>query len=82
MNSQELNTVINNYQNQKAACEQDLQKVSIDIGIAEKNLAQMSQQAITLFGTDNIDQLSTQLQTIITEQQSLEEELNLLNQNN
>lgn len=74
----DLNNSIASYQAQKASCEAELQKVTTDLAVANSNLQQIEQQATHLFGTSDINTLTTQMQNLIIEQQSLEKELNLL----
>lgn len=77
-NQQELNNSIVNYQNQKANCEAELAKVSQDLAVANNQLQQIEQQATQLFGTSDINVLTTQMQNLVIESQTLEKELNLL----
>ncbi len=71
----ELNAKIASYQKQKQACETDLQTLSTELGIAEHNLKQLSQKAIEIFGTDDINQLGALLNDFTAQSATIEEEL-------
>ena len=75
ININELNGKIANFQKQKQSCEADMQALTTELGIAEHNLNQLSQKAIEMFGTDNIEQLSGLLNDLTNQSSVIEEEL-------
>lgn len=74
-NLNDLNNKIAGFQKQKQQCEADLSTLGTELGIADHNLKQMSQKAIEMFGTDNIEQLSGLLNDLTNQSSVIEEEL-------
>jgi hypothetical protein len=78
----DLNNKIAMYQKQKQICESERQTLNTELGISQHNLAQLSTKAKELFGTDNPNELSTLLNDMTLQSETLEQELITLQKQN
>lgn len=81
MSSQNLNSIIQQFQNQKASIDAELQKLTTELAVMENNLSNHLNLAQEKFGTTDINVLNTILTNLTVESEALSNELNALNQN-
>ena len=74
-----LNGVIQQYTQQKAACEAELNRLNTDLAISENTLQTIMATAQEMFGTTDLNQLGTILTNLNTEYDALNNELNGIN---
>lgn len=73
---QNVNTTIQQYNQQKTSCEAELNKLNTDLAIAENTLKTIMDSAQEKFGTTDLNQLGTILSNLNTEFDALSNELN------
>ena len=71
-----VNTTIQQYNQQKASCEAELNTLNTDLAIAENTLKTIMDSAQEKFGTTDLNQLGTILSNLNTEFDALSNELN------
>ncbi len=74
-----LNGQIQQYTQQKAACEGELNRLNTDLAISENTLKTIMASAQETFGTVDLNQLGTILSNLNTEYDALNNELNGIN---
>lgn len=77
--TQNLNTIIGQYQAQKASCEAEIQKLNLELAVGENNVKTLLGQAQEVFGTTDINMLNNMLTNLTTEFDAVSAELNNLN---
>lgn len=77
--TQNLNTIIGQYQAQKASCEAEIQKLNLELAVGENNVKTLLGQAQEIFGTTDINMLNNMLTNLTTEFDAVSAELNNLN---
>lgn len=80
--STNINNTIQQYQQQKASVDTELQKINTDIAVSENNLKNLQSKAFEMFGTNDANMLATMLTNLTTEFDTLTTELNNLNNSN
>jgi methyltransferase-like protein len=71
-----INNMIQQYQQQKNACELEIRKLQTDLAIGESNLKQLLEKAQETFGTTDPNMLNTILSNLTAEVDSLTTQLN------
>lgn len=79
--STSIGTTLSQFTQQKSACEAELQKINVELGISDSNLKNLLAQAQEQFGTQDITMLNTILTNLTTEYDTLTNDLNTLNMN-
>lgn len=78
-NQQNLNSMIQQYQQQRAACESEMNKLQTELAIGENTLNSLLTKCQETFGTTDLNMLNTMLLNLTTEVETLTVELNNLN---